>query len=568
MRGLVMGTLFKELAELCEKLESTTKRITMVNLVSSFLRKLKPDEIGPAVRLIIGRIFPAWSQETLEISWRTIIKTIKNLANANSKDISEAFSKTGDPGDMAKILMEKGKKIKQVTLLQSPLTILDVYKCFLSIANVKGPGSKKRKEGLLYGLLSRASPLEVKYIIKDILGEMRHGVSEGLMEEAIAKAFGASLEQVKRTHMLLGDLGDVAYIALTRGAQQIREVKISLFHPIKPMLAQPVENVEEALKEHGGKTAFEYKLDGARVQIHLKNRKVAIFSRRLTNVTHSLPDVVKLILDEIKVNEAILEGEVIAVGEEDKPLPFQHLMRRFHRVKDIEKMVKEIPVQLYLFDVLYLNGKMIIDEPYIKRWEHLEEISGNIRLTPRIITSDTKEAQKFFEKSKKEGHEGLVAKKLDSNYTPGIRGKKWLKIKGILDTLDLVIVAADWGYGRRHEWLSDYYLAAKDEKTGKFMVIGKTFKGLTDKEFKEITKRLLELKIAEKGGTVYVKPEIVVEVAFDEIQQSPKYESGFALRFARITRIREDKGPDEADTIERVLEIYEKQFRSKAKINN
>jgi len=563
-----MGTLFKELAELCEKLEATTKRITMVNLISSFLRKLEPDEIGPAVRLIIGRIFPAWSQETLEISWRTIIKTIKNLANANSKDISEAFSKTGDPGDMAKILMEKGKKIKQVTLLRSPLTILDVYKCFLSIANVKGPGSKKKKEGLLYGLLSRASPLEVKYIIKDILGEMRHGVSEGLMEEAIAKAFGASLEQVKRAHMLLGDLGDVAHIALTRGAQQIREVKIRLFHPIKPMLAQPVENVEEALKEHGGKTAFEYKLDGARVQIHLKNGKVAIFSRRLTNVTHSLPDVVKLILDEIKVNEAILEGEVIAIGEEDKPLPFQHLMRRFHRVKDIEKMVKEIPVQLYLFDVLYLNEKMMIDEPYIKRWEHLEEISGNIRLTPRIITSDAQEAQKFFEKSKKEGHEGLVAKKLDSNYTPGIRGKKWLKIKGILDTLDLVIVAADWGYGRRHEWLSDYYLAAKDEKTGKFMVIGKTFKGLTDKEFKEITKRLLELKIAEKGGTVYVKPEIVVEVAFDEIQQSPKYESGFALRFARITRIREDKGPDEADTIERVREIYEKQFRSKAKINN
>jgi len=568
MRGLVMGTLFKELAELCEKLEATTKRITMVNLISSFLRKLEPDEIGPAVRLIIGRIFPAWSQETLEISWRTIIKTIKNLANANSKDISEAFSKTGDPGDMAKILMEKGKKIKQVTLLRSPLTILDVYKCFLSIANVKGPGSKKKKEGLLYGLLSRASPLEVKYIIKDILGEMRHGVSEGLMEEAITKAFGASLEQVKRAHMLLGDLGDVAHIALTRGAQQIREVKIRLFHPIKPMLAQPVENVEEALKEHGGKTAFEYKLDGARVQIHLKNGKVAIFSRRLTNVTHSLPDVVKLILDEIKVNEAILEGEVIAIGGEDKPLPFQHLMRRFHRVKDIEKMVKEIPVQLYLFDVLYLNEKMMIDEPYIRRWEHLEEISGNIRLTPRIITSDAQEAQKFFEKSKKEGHEGLVAKKLDSNYTPGIRGKKWLKIKGILDTLDLVIVAADWGYGRRHEWLSDYYLAAKDEKTGKFMVIGKTFKGLTDKEFKEITKRLLELKIAEKGGTVYVKPEIVVEVAFDEIQQSPKYESGFALRFARITRIREDKGPDEADTIERVREIYEKQFRSKAKINN
>jgi len=563
-----MGTSFKELVELCEKLEKTTKRTTMANLISSFLKELKPDEIGPAVRLIIGRIFPAWSQETLEISWRTVIKIIKDLTGASNKDISEAFSKTGDPGDMAKILMEKGKRAKQTTLLQSPLTILDVHKYFLSIASTKGLGSKKKKESLLYGLLSRATPLETKYIVKDILGEMRHGVSEGLMEEAIAKASGASLEQVKRAHMFLGDLGDVAYIALTKGVQGLKEVKMRLFHPIKPMLAQPVENVKEALKEHGGKTAFEYKLDGARVQIHLKNGKVAIFSRRLTDVTQSLPDVVKLVLEEVKANEAVLEGEVIAVGEENKPLPFQHLMRRFHRVKDVEKMIKEIPVQLYLFDVLYLNGKMLIDEPYMKRWEYLEKIHGNIQLAPRIITGDPEEAQNFFEKAKSEGHEGLVAKKLDSNYTPGIRGKKWLKIKGILDTLDLVIVAADWGYGRRHEWLSDYYLAARDEKTGEFLVIGKTFKGLTDEEFKEITKRLLELKIAEAGGTVYVKPEIVVEVAFDEIQQSPKYKSGFALRFARITRIREDKSPNEADTIGRVREIYEKQFKGKAKINS
>ncbi|MHA1722070.1 MAG: ATP-dependent DNA ligase [Candidatus Baldrarchaeia archaeon] len=558
-----MDTPFKELAELCEKLEKTTKRITMANLISSFLKELRSDEIKPAVRLIIGRTFPAWSQETLEISWRTVIKTIKDLTGASNKDISRAFSKTGDPGDMTKILMEKRKKAKQTTLLQFPLTILNVYKCFVSIADAKGSGSKKKKESLLYGLLSRATPLEAKYIVKDILGEMRHGVSEGLMEEAIAKASGASLEQVKRAHMLLGDLGDVAYIALTKGVQGLKEIRMRLFHPIKPMLAQPVENVKEALKEHGGKTSFEYKLDGARVQIHIKNGKVAIFSRRLTNVTQSLPDIVKLILEEIKVNEAVLEGEVIAIGEKNKPLPFQHLMRRFHRVKDIEKMTKEIPVQLYLFDILYLNGKMLIDKPYMERWEYLKEVHGNIHLAPRIVTNSPEEAQRFFEKAKMAGHEGLIAKKLDSNYTPGIRGKKWLKIKGILDTLDLVIVAADWGYGRRHEWLSDYYLAVRDEKTGEFLVIGKTFKGLTDEEFKEMTKRLLELKIAETGGTVYVKPEVVVEVAFDEIQQSPKYKSGFALRFARITRIREDKGPDEADTIERVREIYERQFRGK-----
>jgi len=395
---------------------------------------------------------------------------------------------------------------------------------------------------------------------------MRHGVNEGLMEEAISQASKIPLDLIKRAHMLIGDLGEVAYIAIVEGIDKLKSVKMKLFHPILPMLAQQAENVYEAIREHGGKTAFEFKLDGARVQIHVSYGNVRIFSRRLTDVTESLPDLVTIISDKFKDREVILEGEVIAVDKNGKPLPFQHLMRRFRRVKDIQKVMKEIPAKLYLFDILYLDGKLLIDEPYVKRWEILKQVCNGLNLVDRLITSDGREAEKFFKQSRELGHEGLMAKKLDSKYTPGSRGKLWLKIKETMETLDLVIVAAEWGHGRRKNWLSDYYLAARDEKTGEFKIIGKTFKGLTDEEMREMTAKLLSLKIRERGRIVYVRPEVVVEVQYDEIQKSPKYESGLALRFARISKIRTDKGPSEADTIQKVMKLYNEQFQRKGKI--
>jgi len=267
----------------------------------------------------------------------------------------------------------------------------------------------------------------------------------------------------------------------------------------------------------------------------------------------------------VKAREAILEGEVIAVGEDGSPMLFQHLMRRFRRVHDIEEMTKQIPVQLYLFDILYLDGQSLVANPYLERRRKLEEISGDISLTKQVITNDLEEAERFLEEAINKGHEGLMAKKLDSPYTPGIRGKRWFKIKKALEPLDLVIVAAEWGYGRRHEWLSDYYLAAREPETGELLMVGKTFKGLTDEEIIQMTKRLKELAVKEEHGRVVVVPKIVVEVAYNEIQKSPKYKCGMALRFARITRIRDDKNPEEADTIQKVKEIYERQFEKKAK---
>ena len=561
-----METPFRKLVELCENLEATSKRNLMISMVADFLCKLRPEEIEPAVSMILGRAFPKWDQRTLEVSWMTLANIIRKLTNADWKIFLEAFRQTGDVGNSTRIVFEKSKVRRQATLLEKPLTILEVRRIFEAIAQAYGVGSREKRERLVETLLGKASPIEAKYLVKVMIGEMRTGFHEGLMELAVSKAFNIPENIVRRAVMMRGDIGEVAYIAKTGGKEALSRLGFKIFHPIKPMLAQMAENVEEAIREHGGKTAFEYKLDGARIQIHKRGEEVRIFSRRLTDVTASLPEIVELIRREVHAEEAIMEGEVIAVGEDGNPLPFQHLMRRFRRIRGIEKVSKKIKLQLFLFDLIYLNGESLIDTPYIERRKKLAEVAGNVPLTKQLITGNSEQAQKFLEEAVNAGHEGLVAKKLDSPYTPGIRGKKWFKIKKTLEPLDLVIVAAEYGYGRRHGWLSDYYLAARDEETGEFLVVGKTFKGLTDEEIIEMTKRLKEIAIEENARGVVVPPKIVVEVAYNEIQKSPKYKCGMALRFARITRVRDDKTPEEADTIQKVREIYEKQFEKKARL--
>ncbi|RLG98066.1 DNA ligase [Candidatus Bathyarchaeota archaeon] len=561
-----MKTSFRELAEICEKIESTTKRNLMVSIVSEFLQKLSLEEVEPAVSMILGRAFPKWDQRTLEVSWATLTSVIRKLTDIDWRMFIEAFNRTGDVGDATRIVLEKSRVKKQATLFEKTLTILEVRRNFEAIAEASGSGSREKKERLLEALLSNSSPVEAKYIVKILIGEMRTGFHEGLMELAVSKAFKIPHTLIQKAVMMRGDIGEVAYLAKKGGKDALTNISFRIFHPIKPMLAQMAENVEEALKEHRGKTAFEYKLDGARIQIHKLGDEVRIFSRRLTDVTASLPEIVEIVRKKVKAREAILEGEIIAVNETGNPLPFQHLMRRFRRVHRIEDVSKRIPVKLYLFDLIYFDGQSLIDKPYVERRQKLAEISGKISLTKQIITDNVKDAQLFLEQAINAGHEGLVAKKLDSPYTPGVRGKKWFKIKKTLEPLDLVVVAAEYGYGRRHNWLSDYYLAARDEKTGEFLIVGKTFKGLTDEEIIEMTSRLKELAIKEEGRRVIVVPKIVVEVAYNEIQKSPKYRCGMALRFARITKIREDKSPEEADTIQKIKEIYEKQFEKKAKL--
>jgi DNA ligase-1 len=562
-----MQTKFRVLAELGDKLEKTKSRILMVDFVADFLKNLSTTEIKAASAMILGRYFPKGDSKTLEVSWSTVNKVVKRLIDVDDRSFANIFSESGDLGETIKKLFELGIIRRQATLLQEPLTILEVARILEGIATTRGQGARRRKERLLEILLGVATPLETKYIVKILINEMRTGFHDGLMELAVSKAFDIPHEVVRKATMITGDVIEVVEVAETGGMEGVSKLNIRIFRPIKPMLAWMAGGVEEALNQHGGKTAFEFKLDGARVQIHISGGKVRIFSRRLADITESFPEIVKLVGIQIVAKEAILEGEIIAVGNSGVPLPFQHLMRRFRRVRNIKKMVKRIPVQLQLFDLLYINGKSLIDAPYVERRKNLEIVHGETALVEQKIINSKSEAQSFLEEAIDKGHEGLVAKKLCSPYSPGIRGKLWLKIKMSLEPLDLVIIAAEYGYGRRHKWLSDYYLASYDPETGAFLLVGKTFKGLTDREIKEMTQRLKELKIKEEGRRVSVTPKVVVEVVYNEIQASPKYKSGMALRFARITRIRDDKSLDDVDTIQKIRKIYEKQFDRKARFS-
>lgn len=560
------GTLFSDLCTLMEKLESTKKRGEMIWEAAELLKRLLREELMPSTLFLTGKAFPSYDKRTLEVSGATLWRVVLRATSAKPDELGKAFDDTGDFGDaVQKVLLKKSSAGKQDTLLSHPpLTILEVKRQLDELAVVFGDGSRKRKERIIEGLFARTSPVEAKFIVRMILGEMRTGFQEGLLVEALSKAFNISSDLVRRAAMIAGDLGVVAEAAYDGGEQAVSSLHLEPFHVIKPMLAASVSGVKEALFELGGTSAFEYKLDGARVQIHVSESDVRIWSRRLTEVTESLPDIVQLIKTKLDVHSAILEGEVVAVGHDGRPLPFQHLMRRFRRRHDVDKQIQKIPTELYLFDLLYMDGESLIDKSYTERRRALSELTDGVHLVTNIVTSEIGAAEKLLEEAIELGHEGLVAKNLEGTYTPGIRGKKWLKIKQVMEPLDLVITEAEYGYGKRHEWLSDYTLSARNEETGKFMPLGKTFKGLTDQEIKDMTSRLKSLTIAKRGRRVIVKPDIVVETIFNEIQESPKYESGMALRFARITRIRLDKSADEADTITRVRDLYGKQFKYKA----
>jgi len=524
-------TPFARLADLTRKLEATPKRLEKRALLAEFLRSLRRDEVAPAVHLIVGRIFAESDARALNVGWATLKKAM-----------------TGT---------------KQSTLNPHPLTILDVSRAFAQVAEAHGAESTKVRRRILESLLGRASEDEREVLLKNVFGEMRIGVNEGVMLEGIADTAAVDTDAVRTAHMFLGDLGLVAEIARFEGADGLRSRGLRLLAPMKLMLAEMSEDLEEVLKEHGGVTAIEFKLDGARIQIHRRGEAVRIFSRRLSDVTSSLPEIVA-IARSLPATEFLLEGEVVAIDHAGKPLPFQDLMRRFRRVHEIAAAAEEIPLRLYLFDLLHVDGRTLIDEPYRLRWELLERLVPPQYLTARRIVRAKEEIESFLKEALEAGHEGLMAKHLESTYSVGKRGKKWFKIKPA-DHLDLAIVAAEWGSGRREGWLSNYWLAVRDETTGMFQMIGKTFKGLTDAEFEAMTERLRKLATSEERWGFHVRPEVVVEVAHNEIQRSPHYPSGFALRFARIVRIRDDKGPDDVDTYARLKELYAKQFERKGR---
>jgi DNA ligase-1 len=433
------------------------------------------------------------------------------------------------------------------------LELAEVDERLARVASTEGPGSTAERVRLLEDLLARATPAEREFLAGLVLGELRQGALESLVAEAVARAAPAGGSDVRRALAVTADLGAVARAVLSGDAPEAADFGVQLFRPVQPMLAQPAEDVEGSLARLG-EAALEIKLDGARVQIHKSGGEVAVYSRRLNDVTAAVPEVVEAVL-RLPARDAVLDGEAIALRPDGVPHPFQVTMRRFGRRLDVERMRREIPLSVLLFDLLHLDGTDLLPEPLSRRSAALAGIAPADILIPRIVTGDVAEAEEFMARSLARGHEGLMAKALDSAYQAGTRGGTWLKIKPV-HTLDLVILAAEWGHGRRRGWLSNLHLGARDPEGGGFAMLGKTFKGLTDRMLAWQTERLLALETAREGHVVHVRPELVVEVAFNDVQASPTYPGGVALRFARVRRHRPDKRADQADTLAAVRDIH------------
>ncbi|MBI4675763.1 MAG: ATP-dependent DNA ligase [Chloroflexi bacterium] len=543
-------SLFLNLAQLGEQLAATKKKLEHSALIGAYWQQLAPPELAPASRLLIGRIFPESDARTVNLSGAALQRVLQQVAGT-PVEWSDSAVDFGDA--VAQWLTARGWQPHG-----APLELLDVYHAYEEIAAASGAGSRTRKDELLAALLQRASALEAKYITKQITGEMRVGVSEGMLLDALARNTHIPAATIRRANQLAGDVGVVVYTALVQGKAGLETVGLEVGHPLKPMLAQSADTVADALEMICPPLALEYKLDGARLQIHKRGETIKLFSRNLANITASLPEIADQVRAEIRARDAILEGEVIAMDPHGRVLPFQILMRRVGRERNVAAMQQEIPVKLFLFDCLYRDGATLLDQTNTTRWDALEEIAGEIARVPRRIISTAAEGDTFLRDARAAGHEGIMAKQLASPYTPGERGKAWLKLKPVT-TLDLVIVASDWGYGRRHGWLSNQHLAARDETTGEFLEVGKTFKGLTDAEFKTLTPQLLELELRQVGATVYVQPQVVVQVAFNNVQRSPQYKSGVALRHARILAFRPDKAPNEIDTVQTLRAMLERE---------
>jgi DNA ligase-1 len=554
---------FHELAETLDKVSRTTKRTEKINIVSNFLRELEISEVRDAALFLSGRVFPENEELTLNISWNGVLSALHHVIDFQDSDLEKLYQ--GDAGEAIAALMQSNVYIQQSILFHEPLTIASVSKSFNKIARATGKGSTREKQASVSQLFAEATPREVRYLVALLLNDMRTGLAYGLLIEAVAEAYSIDVELVRRAWSFLGNLGETAEIAASQSDSGLRKVIIRPMIAVKPMLASPISDLKEALELAGGKVSFELKFDGARVQIHRQGNRVRIFSRGLNDMTESIPEIAAKALKNVKSKQVILDGEVVAVDDYGKPYPFQVVMKRFGRTKEIDAVRNRLKLDLYLFDILQLDGKMLVDETYAERRMKLEEIVPASMIVERVVTDKLDEAERFFQKSKKIGHEGLVAKLLDSPYVPGVRGRYWLKIKHTLNTMDLVIIAAERGHGRRSRWLSDYHLAVLDDEHNDYVMIGKTFKGLTDEEFEMMTEKLELLQISKQRGLVHVKPEVVVEVLASEIQESPKYASGLALRFARITRIRDDKSPDEVTTLRELKALYNAQFRYKAR---
>ncbi len=565
----------QQLAIACEAIAATAKKLLKTGIVADYLKSRTTDEAAVSAIFLSGRVFPAWEETTLQVGGRSLWQIVAELSGRDEAELTAAYRRHGDLGAVA------GEVLPERT--GQSLTVLEVEQTFRQIAAARGPAAKA---AIVRDLISRATPLEAKYIVKIITGDLRIGLKESLVEEAIARAYAATLAEVQLANMLLGDIGQTVRLA---SEGRLAQAEMRLFHPLGIMLASPIESAEEGLS-YFAEAAVEDKYDGIRAQAHVANGEARFFSRTRDEITESFPELPDALAGLSQ--DAILDGEIVAW---DYPAgharPFSVLQQRLGRKKVSDKMLQETPVAFLVFDVLYANGELVMDRPLRERARILddllaaerkvahhggsearsnraqgklafgdqEEIAARVIRAPVFRAASPNELEELFAQAQERGNEGLMIKDLGSAYTPGKRGKSWLKMKRELATLDVVVTAAEYGHGKRVGVLSDYTFAVWDANKDKLLNIGKAYSGLTDAEIAEMTQWFLDHTVEDQGFRRVVEPKIVLEVAFNNMMESDRHESGYALRFPRIVRLRPDKSADEADTIERAREIFEKQ---------
>jgi DNA ligase 1 len=563
----------KKLADTCEQIAATTKKLEKTTLVAEFLKTSARDEAAVSAVFLSGRPFAVWEETTLQVGSRLLWRVIEELSGKDEKELSAAYRRHGDLGSVAGEVLPEHRSA-------SELSVVEVLGIFRRIAAARGPAAKS---ALVREMLMLATPLEAKYLVKIMTGDLRIGLKESLVEEAIAKAYGATAKEVQRANILLGDVGETLKFALDG---KLSEAKIRLFHPLGFMLASPAESAELALGNFEN-ALVEDKYDGIRAQAHCSGDEVRIFSRTRDDITESFPELPDVLAGFSQ--DVILDGEIVAWDYADsRALPFSALQQRLGRKKVSDEMMRRVPVAYLVFDVLYAGGELLIDRSLRERagvldrqlrdkivhqtetqrktkkgeqgrlgFESEEGIKSEIIRAGVSRAASPQELDLLFEAAQVRGNEGLMIKDPESVYTPGRRGKSWLKLKRELATLDVVVTAVEYGHGKRIGVLSDYTFAVRDGD--RLVNIGKAYSGLTDVEIAEMTKWFLDHVIEDQGFRLVVEPKIVLEVAFNNMMESDRHESGYALRFPRIVRLRPDTLPEDADTLERAREIYEGQ---------
>ena len=631
---------YSELTSVYEKLASTTKRLEKTFYIAELLKKTSIENADKITLLLQGKVFPNYDPRKIGVAAKTIIKAIKRATGRSETRINDEWKNTGDLGETTFNLVQKSKSQTLASWgagKKQSLTVERVFESLQRLAVIEGQGTIDQKISLLVDLMKDAKPIETKYIVKTVLEELRLGVAEGILRDAIVwsnmppiqnlfvycrdcdtyqpqkkdcilcngktesindadkeikdlskegtslreynaikaedekqarEIYDTAVSLVQDALDISNDYGKVASVLKEKGFKGLQEIELVPLIPIKVMLALKSKNIDEAFERVGSPCYIEYKYDGFRMQIHKKDDKIKIFTRRLEDVTEQFPDAVKFASEYIEGDSFIIEGEAVGYDAKTKKyLPFQNISQRIKRKYDIQEISKGFPIEVNAFEILYHDGKSMLKEPFNKRREVLDRIikskDKKIVSAKAIKTDDKSEAHGFYDTALKEGHEGVMLKRVDGRYKPGLRVGEWVKLKPVMESLDLVITAAEWGEGKRSSWITSYYVSCQDKK-GELKQIGKVSTGLKELEgtglsYQQMTELLKPLTINEDGRSIKVKPQVVIEVDYEEIQKSPTYSSGYALRFPRVIRLRDDKGIEDISTLEFVKELYEGQ---------